>query len=372
VVNPAGYQWSTKNDRDKPDFLRHRKNRREVTDDPRAAGDTAGGEIIGVDLNRNHPAASWGIVTKRMTVDATTIPAGRNGTVLTLFVKPAAKTEDWTMTLEDPGESQPKRWKLSGSVSGEQGTAAHQQGSATVLRATNQHIEFTITDGSGDGAFQVGDSIVVKVTRQPDETTSRKRWQNTYCGKPGKDATGADGNWTGVDEADPHPNGPSREKETEAIYALSQPNSPFKPGLVSCHIDVHSYLGTVGWVPNAPRGEKNLRPKGEFDDATLLKILGAQAASLIKDPVAPEAAALYKPQASPYPTSGDILEWQYLKQTQKKCLPFLIEVGKAEFAPPDPDKHADAVLPGMLFMMFSTVDKEFSSEPQLKFKKPAP
>lgn len=187
------------------------------------------------------------------------------------------------------------------------------------------------------------------------ERTSRKKWKDVYCGLP--DNKDASGNYTWVGAAADPAFGPVVEKETGGVVALSNANP------ISCHIDVHAYGGEVGWAENVA-ATANIRQNGGFSDKDLMKILGAKSAMLIADP----AGGTYSPKESPYPTSGDVLQWQY-ERSGKKALAFLIEVGP-NFRPSDPKAHADAVLPGMLFMMFATVDKSFSSKPSASFRKP--
>ena len=225
-------------------------------------------------------------------------------------------------------------------------------GGTTFVRAANGHVEFTITDGQP--AFQVGDAISFSLQRGGD-STSRRRYHINYCGKPV-----APGVWN-IPENQSHPNGPDKEKETEAIAVLSS----LALNKFACHIDVHSWGRTVGWVPSADRTNANLRPNAGFSDSKVFMILGAKTASLITDP---DTQAPYTPEATPYQTTGDTLVWQY-ENTGKTALAFLIEAA-GEHQPAVPKPHADNVLPGILFLMFSAVDKSFSSKPRAEFRKP--
>jgi hypothetical protein len=188
-----------------------------------------------------------------------------------------------------------------------------------------------------------------------NETTSQRRWQDVYCGHP------ANNNWNNPIRP------PQVEKETDAIVTLST-NVSF-----SAHIDVHSYEGDVGWAENTDTTNANIRPNGGLSDDKVHRQLGKAAADLIIDPGTNGA---YSP-ANPYPTSGDILQWQY-ENTNKGCLSMLIEVGiypvynLSNFHPTTPTatQHAAAVLPGQLFLMFCAVDKSFSNKPGAQFSKP--
>jgi hypothetical protein len=115
------------------------------------------------------------------------------------------------------------------------------------------------------------------------KTTSRWRRDDVYCGKP------SGGAWT-VPSGSPQPAGPTKEKETEGIVALSSANE------FDCHIDVHSTGGSVGWVQEADTSSANLRPTGGLTDSNVLPILGAKAAALISDP---DIGGSYDPEASP-------------------------------------------------------------------------
>jgi len=180
--------------------------------------------------------------------------------------------------------------------------------------------------------------------------TSRRRTDEVYCGRP------QGGSWG------PPPGGghsPILEKETEGIVTLSRDVA------FSAHIDIHSYSGIVGWV-ETPFANDRLRFNGGFNDREVFQILAAKAADMIQDP----NGSKYEPQDSPYPTSGEILAFQYEK-TAGKCLSMLIEVGKrAVFNPDSATAHSNAVLPGQLFIMFAAVDKSFSSNPIPSFRKP--
>jgi hypothetical protein len=179
------------------------------------------------------------------------------------------------------------------------------------------------------------------------EVTSRWRWEEVYCGVPNG------GSWD--DPIRP----PLVENETEAIVALAS-GGPFR-----CHIDVHSFRATVGWVQD-PGSVGKLRPASGLTDDEVFRVLGAAAAALITDP----GGEPYTPEVSPYPTSGAMRDWYY-ERSGGGCLTFLIEVGKApDFRPADATAHADAVLPGMLFMVFASVDRSFSSSPTAAFRKP--
>jgi hypothetical protein len=187
------------------------------------------------------------------------------------------------------------------------------------------------------------------VTRDPSDnsiSTSNIPSQNTYFGRSVK------------------------EKETQAIVALTTRDRRF-----DLHIDVHSYSGTVGWVEQVDTTRANLRPDGGFNDDKVFPVIGEAASALIIDPT---LRSRYFPQGTPYPTSGDILQWQY-EACDKKCLGMLIEVGKENpraanqlqnFHPLNATAHAEAVLPGELFMMFAAVDRNFSSKPKAEFRKP--
>ncbi len=65
VMNPEGYQYSFLNDASGGVELGGwRKNRRNVTADPKYVGDTDSADpIVGVDLNRNWPTSDWGKTT---------------------------------------------------------------------------------------------------------------------------------------------------------------------------------------------------------------------------------------------------------------------------------------------------------------------
>lgn len=182
--------------------------------------------------------------------------------------------------------------------------------------------------------------------------TSRFKDDDTYCGRP------IAGKW-GANQA---ANTPILELETEAIVALSTEVS------FLCNIDVHSYTGLVGWAERADATARNLRPAGPFSDELVFEVLGQQAASMIRDP---GLGGEYIASIGPYPTSGDILSFQYEK-SNKRCLTFLIEVGKNQwgFRPFNAPAHAQAVLPGELFMMFAAVDRSFASKPAATFRKP--
>jgi hypothetical protein len=154
---------------------------------------------------------------------------------------------------------------------------------------------------------------------------------------------------------------PVVEKETSAIVALSGASK------FLCHIDVHSYGDTVGWVQSADTKNANLRPASGLPDSTTFMILAAQAASMMKD----AGGANYAAEASPYPTRGDTLVWQY-ESSEKKCATYLMEVSPDGFRPANPTAEAKGVLPGQLFLIFATVDKSFTSKPTAKFRKPQP
>jgi hypothetical protein len=269
VANPAGFQYSrleVKQDKLDPDVLVWRKNRRDVSNDPKDVSEKVVPPkefLIGVDLNRNFPSKNpaWGTITLN------------------------SKTKD--------------------------------------------------------------------------ETTSRKRGEEVYCGRP------KSGDWTKA------PLNPLMENETRGIHDLVA----LKGKTYSGYIDVHSYTGLVGSVQSPDNKAANLRPKSSLDDKTVFDLLEKQAASMIIDAVDLQP---YRP-GSPYPASGTTREWVY-EQTGKKAPAFLIEVGnksmqkqdagKWGYRPPAPQRHADAVLPGMLFLMFAMVDKEFSNKPFADFKKP--
>jgi len=190
--------------------------------------------------------------------------------------------------------------------------------------------------------------------QQPDGTWVVSRWKlsDLYCGRP------KSGQWSLA--------GPQeliQEREVSGIVEIA------KQVNISCLIDLHSYAGSVGWVER-PLLSHGLRPNGGFTDQSVFSFLGAKSAALIKDP----GGQYYIPEITPYidegtitATTGDSLAWIYEK---KNCLAFLIEIGKSVQLPSNPDKHADAILPGMLFMMFCAVDNSFSAKPVLKFKKP--
>ena len=268
VANPAGYQFSRVDVEDNklaPDILSWRKNRRDVSGDPKDDSEKpalAGDEFIGVDLNRNYPTKNppWG----------------------------------------------------------------------------------TITNSKGK------------------ETTSRTRYSDVYCGRP-----------RGLEGWKQKILNPSLERESGVIVNLVT----FPGRTWAGYIDVHSFIGLVGSVQTPDPKNANLRPKSSLDDKTIYDLLEKQAAGMIIDPVDTKP---YRP-GSPYPASGTTREWFY-EQTKMKAFGFLIEVGnrstnkadvgKFGYRPPAPQRHADAVLPGMLFLMFAMVDKEFSSRPFADFKKP--
>jgi len=179
------------------------------------------------------------------------------------------------------------------------------------------------------------------------------RWTNDdlYCGKPTVT------NWGGVSDS----HSPIMEKETEALVTLTS-NHTF-----ACLIDVHSYTGQVGWAEITSTSTAKLRPHSGMSDSNVFARLAIQAAEMITDPV---TSAKYKAIASPYPTSGDILQWEY-EHSGSNCLTFLIEaVNYKDYRPTNATAHAEKVLPGMLFMMFSAVDDSFASEPYATFRKP--
>ncbi len=187
-------------------------------------------------------------------------------------------------------------------------------------------------------------------------STSRSKWRAVYCGRP-------NGN-----DWDPPIRPPLVENETRAIIGLATRNK------FSCLIDVHSWGGQVGW-PLKPAAGQNLRPGGGFEDKEVFWILATVAAEMIKDPV---TGKTYKAE-NPYDLSGDSVKWQYDKNSKRKSLAFLIEVGtmqvhgqrrRGHFRPRSPEKHARAVLPGQLFLIFGTIDKRFASIPKAKFSKP--
>jgi len=356
VVNPEGYQYSKANDPPAPrDGGGWRKNRRDVRTDAKHPSEPPPPlprfVFTGVDLNRSYPSSDWGNVTYFVRVTTPVIaPAGRGGSVSEPIPGPGAKHETWTAELGGPA---PNRWRLTGTTSGFQGNTTHVPGGGVSIRSSNGDIRFTVTDGTP--AFAVGDKITFTVrpsTGRWDQTTSRWRWNSVYCGRPNGNS------WL------PPIRPPVAEKETEGIVALSN----VATNRFNCQIDVHSYGGTVGWVQSADGRNANLRPTAGFPDYETFQILAAQAAALIKDP----AGANYVPEASPYPTSGDTLVWQY-ENTGKKCFTYLIEIGdrsRWQFRPANSTAHAKAVLPGQLFMMFATVDDSFSSKPTASFSKP--
>lgn len=184
---------------------------------------------------------------------------------------------------------------------------------------------------------------------------SRYKDSELYCGKPDVDKWGAD---------DAQHN-PIMEKETKAIVDLS------KSVAFAGMIDVHSYDGSVGWA-EPDLVNNNLRPAWKKVDPSfksdneVFNHLGKKAAALIINP--PPKAGPYRASKGPYPTSGDILSWQY-ENTNRKCLAFLIEVGKANFRPTNPTAHAKSVLPGLLFLMYASVDDTFQAPPKGNFKK---
>jgi len=177
---------------------------------------------------------------------------------------------------------------------------------------------------------------------------SRYTNDNVYCGRP----TGS--NWTNW------PCAPICEKEVQGVVTLTDSNS-FK-----LLIDVHSFGDQVGWAENVDAAAVNLRPnQGWTNDIQVMQLLAAKAASLITDP---DTSSAYTPTNGPYPVSGDVLWYEYEK-TGSNALTFLIEVGP-NFRPSNATDHSDAVMPGMLFMMFSAVDKGFSAKPTFRFRKP--
>lgn len=178
------------------------------------------------------------------------------------------------------------------------------------------------------------------------DKTIRVSWQTNsvfYCGRP----TG--NNWTNW------PCPPIQEKEVQAITTLSDAYT------FSCVVDLHSFTPCVGWNENADTATANLRPnQGWQGDYATMQLLSAKVASLI--------GGGYTPQLSPYPVSGDVLWYQYEK-ANKQALTFLIEIADV-YRPTNATAHADAVLPGQLFMMFAAVDKSFASKPTARFRKP--
>lgn|GEM_PF-4272959 len=170
---------------------------------------------------------------------------------------------------------------------------------------------------------------------------------NVYCGRP----TG--NNWTNW------PCAPICEKEVQGVVTLTDSND-FK--LI---IDVHSFGREVGWAENMDAASVHLRPnQGWSNDIQIMKLLASKAASLIKDP---DTGSSYTPTNGPYPVSGDVL-WYMYEKSGSNAVPFLIEVGP-NFRPLNATAHSDAVMPGLLFMMFSAVDQNFSAKPSFKFRK---
>jgi len=179
-------------------------------------------------------------------------------------------------------------------------------------------------------------------------TTSRDRAADTYCGRPEK-------GWNAK------PLLPDPEGESQCIMKLAQDR------LFVGYIDLHSVFGLVGRPTNPDAVNKNLRPAGGLTDEKVFEQLTEQAAKLIIDP---RDKKNYK-AGKLYPTSGTTRDWLY-EQTNKKCLACLIEIGnllkedplQGEYRPASPQPHADAVLPGVLFLMLAAVDKSFPSEPK--------
>ena len=180
--------------------------------------------------------------------------------------------------------------------------------------------------------------------------TSRYRMDEVYCGKP------VGNSWTNTPFRPP-----ICEKEVEAVVTLINSNT------FDVIIDMHSWGRQVGWAENVATNSIHIRAnQGWSNDQQVVQLLAAKAASLIKDP---DSGDLYTPK-SPYPVSGDSLWYQYEK-SGSNSLAFLIEVGPDyNFRPNNATAHSDAVMPGMLFMMFSAVDKSFSAKPTFRFRKP--
>jgi len=182
-------------------------------------------------------------------------------------------------------------------------------------------------------------------------STSRYKDEDTYCGLP---TTNTWGSTNAVHT-------PVLEKETQGIVTLSSSNT------FACHIDVHSWSALIGWAENATTNNANLRAQSGLTDDKVFAQIAQKAADLIIDP---NTSTAYEADVGPYPTSGDILKWQY-QNTSSNCLALLIEIGKAaDYRPTNATAHAERVLPGMLFMMFSAVDDSFASEPYATFRKP--
>jgi hypothetical protein len=200
--------------------------------------------------------------------------------------------------------------------------------------------------------------------------TSRHREDDNYCGRP------VTAPWPATGPPPPIPG--VLENEIAGIVWLASGQVHPKP---NCVIDVHSYGGYVG-VPDTFDNANNLRPDWKkpgaggvvIDDETVMKSLATTAYEMIIDPTTSDPYRLW----TLYPTSGDATNWGYMTLNAKKSLSFLIEVGWEEdwpptkngFRPANPDAHADKVLPGLLYMMFATVDTSMGRAPAAKFKKP--
>ncbi len=179
--------------------------------------------------------------------------------------------------------------------------------------------------------------------------TSRYTNDTDYCGKPiGNSWT----NWPCL---------PICEKEVQGIVALMDANA------FDLVIDVHSFGRTVGWNDNVDTTSVHIRPnQGWKSDKEIFQLLAAKAASLVKDP---DNGNPYVPINS-YPVSGDVL-WYAYEKYGSGALTFLFEVGPQDnFRPSNATAHSDAVMPGLLFMMFASVDERFDTKPTFRFRKP--
>ena len=179
----------------------------------------------------------------------------------------------------------------------------------------------------------------------PDQTTRtcRLKDRRLYCGRP-------EGNdWNN------YPCGPIQEKEIQAITTLADSND------FHCIIDLHSCAPLVGWNGNADTATVQIRPnQGWSGDYQVMQLLAAKTAGII--------GGSYIPKVGAYPVSGDSLAYHYEK-SGKQALTFLIEIAD-EYRPADTTAHANAVLPGQLFMMFAAVDRSFAAKPTARFRKP--
>lgn len=180
--------------------------------------------------------------------------------------------------------------------------------------------------------------------------TCRFTNEDIYCGNP------VGGSWTNW------PFAPNCEKEVQGIVTL------FDAHNFDLVIDVHSSGRQVGWCENVDVNSVHVRSpdQGWISDKQIFKLLATKAAKLIKDPV---TGYPYVPYIE-YPVSGDLL-WYAYEKTGNNALTFLIEAGPSgNYRPSNATAHSDAVLPGMLFMMFASIDARFDAKPTFRFRKP--